>query len=148
MVGYPASGKSTFYDNYLKPAGYSHINQDELKTLSKCLTLTKKYLKEKKSICIDNTNPSLETRQKYIQLCKDNKIPIRCIYFNIDLQTAKFLNLYRANVSDKNIPEISYNVYKKNFIEPTLKEGFKEMFITCVNLNSNLINKKYFYMKY
>lgn len=148
MVGYPASGKSTFYDNYLKPVGYAHINQDELKTLSKCLTLTKKYLKEKKSICIDNTNPSLETRQKYIQLCKDNKIPIRCIYFNIDLQTAKFLNLYRANVSDKNIPEISYNVYKKNFIEPTLKEGFKEMFITCVNLNSNLINKKYFYMKY
>ena len=148
FVGYPASGKTTFYENYLKSFNYVHINQDELKTLSKCLTLTKKYIKEKKSICIDNTNPSKETRQKYIQLCKENKLSIRCIYFDVDLNTAKFLNAYRANISDKNIPEISYNVYKKNFTEPTLKEGFNEIFGTTTILNSNLINIKYFNMKY
>lgn len=148
FVGYPASGKSSFYENYLKPADYAHINQDELKTLAKCLSLTKKYIKEKKSFCIDNTNASKNTRQKYIQLCKDNKIPIRCIYFNVDLLTAKFLNSYRANISDKNIPEISYNVYKKNFTEPTTEEGFNEVIKTDLILNSNLINEKYFNMKY
>ena len=148
FVGYPASGKSSFYENYLKPAKYVHINQDELKTLAKCLSLTKKYIKEKKSICIDNTNASKNTRQKYIQLCKDNKIPIRCIYFNVDLLTAKFLNSYRANISDKNIPEISYNVYKKNFTEPTTEEGFNEVIKTDLILNSNMINEKYFNMKY
>lgn len=148
LVGYPASGKTTFYENYLKNNGYVHINQDELKTLSKCLTLAKKCIKEERSICVDNTNPSLETRQKYIQLCKINKIPIRCVYFNTDINTAKFLNAYRANTSDKNIPEISYNVYKKNFTEPTLKEGFNEIFGTTTILNSNLINIKYFNMKY
>lgn len=148
FVGYPASGKSTFYENYLKPLNYTHINQDELKTLSKCLTLTKKYIKEKKSICIDNTNASKDTRQKYIQLCKDNNIPIRCIYFNVDINTAKFLNLYRANTSNKNIPEISYNVYKKNFTEPSIVEGFSEVIKTDLILNSNQINEKYFNMKY
>ena len=148
FVGYPASGKSTFYENYLKNNGYEHVNQDELKTLAKCLTLTKKYIKEKKSICIDNTNASKDTRQKYIQLCKDNKIPIRCIYFNVDINTAKFLNLYRANTSDKNISEISYNVYKKNFTEPTTEEGFNEVIKTDLVINSNQINEKYFNMKY
>lgn len=148
FVGYPASGKSTFYETHLKPAGYAHVNQDELKTLAKCLSMTKKYIKEKKSICVDNTNPSKEIRQKYIQLSKDNNIPIRCIYFNVDLPTAKFLNSYRTNISNKNIPEISYNVYKKNFIEPSIEEGFSEVIKTDVILDSNLINEKYFNFKY
>ena len=37
FVGSPASGKSTFFHEYLAPMGYERINQDTLKTRDRCV---------------------------------------------------------------------------------------------------------------
>ncbi len=155
FIGFPGSGKTTLYNTYFKNKGYIHINQDKLKTLQKCLSLTKKEINNKKSIIIDNTNPSIETRQKYIKIAKDNNISIRCIYFNVNEQLAKHLDKYRMlitndinNETTTCLSDIVYNIYKKKFNMPYITEGFDEIIIYNFNINKNIIDDKYFYMKF
>lgn len=149
FVGYPGSGKTTLYNKLFKNKGYVHINQDTLKTVSKCISLTKKEIKNGKSIIIDNTNSSQDIRHKYIQLALENNINIRCIYFDITEKLAKHLNKYRM-ITDENkyVPDITYNVYNKKFIKPDKSEGFNEIIFYKFHIDENIINKKYFYMKF
>ena len=47
-----------------------------------------------------------------------------------DLQLAHHLNMVRMNQTDgeiRRIPDVGYNVYKKNYEEPKMTEGFKEI---------------------
>lgn len=37
FVGYPSTGKTTFFNQHFAPAGYIHVNQDILKSRGKCL---------------------------------------------------------------------------------------------------------------
>lgn len=147
LVGYPGVGKSYFTNKYL--SNYIHINQDTLKTLSKCLSETKKALKNNKSVVIDNTNPSKEIRLKYISLCNDFNISYRCIYFDISYEIAQHLNIYRELKGEKQrIPKIAYNVYKSKFIKPTLDEGYEEIIIWKLNLEFENDKNKEIYLKY
>lgn len=99
FVGYPASGKSTFYKRYFEPKGYKHVNQDTLKTRPKCLKMVETYLNAGESCIVgellvahwpisiwldfsDNTNRDIETRKGYINLCKKFDIPIRYFLFS------------------------------------------------------------------
>lgn len=146
LVGYPASGKTYFTKKYLYD--YKHINQDELKTLSKCLTLTEKEIQNKKSIVIDNTNPSKDTRKKYLDLCKKYNIKSRCIYFDIDINIIKHLNIYRELIGEKKrIPEIAYKIYKKKFEFPTKEEGYEEIINWNLNLEFKTQKEKEIYLK-
>ncbi|CAG8770497.1 2087_t:CDS:2, partial [Dentiscutata heterogama] len=70
FVGYPASGKSTFAKKWLVNYGYVHVNQDTMKTKQKCIQACETALKENKSVVIDNTNPSIESRKQYIDIAK------------------------------------------------------------------------------
>jgi len=68
FVGSPASGKSTFWQNYMSQ--YIRVNRDTLKTKEKCVAVLDKSLAEKKSCVVDNTNPEKEDRQLFIQVAK------------------------------------------------------------------------------
>ena len=67
LVGFPGCGKSTFVKNYF-PKYYS-INQDTLKTKSKCIKICKEKVKTN-SIIIDNTNASSDYRKIFIDIAK------------------------------------------------------------------------------
>jgi len=130
FVGYPASGKSTFAKKYLVPAGYEHINRDTLVTQSKCLQLTRSALKEGKSVVVDNTNPSEDSRASYVSIAKEMGIPVRCFIFDIPRSLAEHLNMYREKVTggeSRHVPKIGYAVYQKNFKMPRQEEGFIEV---------------------
>lgn len=96
FVGYPASGKSTFYKRYFEPQGYKHINQDTLKTRAKCLKMVETCLNAGESCVVDNTNRDIETRKGYIDLCKKFSVPVRCFHFTAPLILCWHNNLYRA----------------------------------------------------
>ena len=70
FIGIQASGKSTFYHTMLAPLGYCHINLDTLHTRNKEKELFEACLKEGKSLVIDNTNPEIADRARYISLAK------------------------------------------------------------------------------
>eukprot|EP01105_Mastigella_eilhardi_P018693 TRINITY_DN4345_c0_g1_i5.p2 TRINITY_DN4345_c0_g1~~TRINITY_DN4345_c0_g1_i5.p2 ORF type:complete len:357 (+),score=76.32 TRINITY_DN4345_c0_g1_i5:517-1587(+) len=130
IVGFPASGKSTFSRTYMVPKGYVHVNRDTLKTPAKCLKTTEEALESGKSVVIDNTNPDKAGRASYIDLAKERDIPVRCFRMDVSEQLANHLNYFREKITSGNsphVPRMGYAMYKKRFQEPSLDEGFAEI---------------------
>ncbi|RNA23553.1 bifunctional polynucleotide phosphatase kinase-like [Brachionus plicatilis] len=131
MFGPPASGKSTFYRRYLKDNNYVHVNRDTLQTQEKCLKAAEAALKEGKSVCVDNTNPSKKIRADYISLAKRmNVSQVRCFVLNTPIELCHHLNYVRQNCTlgkVRRIPDVGYNMFKSQLQEPDVKEGFEEV---------------------
>jgi len=128
LCGFPAAGKSTFANTYLVPKGYIRVNRDTLKTQEKCIKVAMEEVKNGKHVVIDNTNPDPNVRAAYIEIAQDHDIPVRCFWLQTNEDLAKHLNLFRERISDqKHVSRIGYNMFKKNFKEPNLDEGFSEI---------------------
>ncbi|XP_066299427.1 bifunctional polynucleotide phosphatase/kinase-like [Branchiostoma lanceolatum] len=130
LVGPPAGGKSTFCKRHLAAHGYTAINRDTLKTQAKCQQVTKDALKSGKSVVIDNTNSSKAVRAEYIAIAKKAGVPVRCFQMVTPFDLAHHLNYFRQTQTKgkvRRIPDVAYNVFKKNFEEPTTAEGFSEV---------------------
>lgn len=149
MVGYPASGKSSFVKN-LEKLNYVRVNQDTLKTAKKCLTECEKNMNHKKNVVIDNTNPTKEKRANYITLAKKYNYQCRCIIImtNYDLS---YHNMYYRHLTENigTIPTLVYNCYRKNYEEPTKEEGFYSIekidFVPDINKLNLDVYKQYYY---
>jgi bifunctional polynucleotide phosphatase/kinase len=131
LVGSPASGKSSFYSDVFSPKGYSHINQDTLKTVEKCQKHLENVLKEGKSAVIDNTNGSKKTRKLWIDIAKKHNIDIRCIWLQTPRNIADHLNTIRSlsQFGDQKprVPGIAFNRFDSSFEPPTNDEGFSSV---------------------
>lgn len=125
MVGFPGAGKTTISKNIFEPNNYKIISGDLLKTSSKIIKECIKQIKNNNSIVIDATNSSIKKRAEFIKLAYEFNLKIRCIYVNTSFEEA----LIRNNKREKPIPLIIYNVYKKNFQEPSISEGFDNIII-------------------
>lgn len=128
-VGFPASGKSFFSKNYLVPKGYVHVNRDILGTWQKCVMLCEDSLKMHKKIVIDNTNPDVDSRKRYIDLCKQYKVPCRCFFFDLTFQHVRHNERFRemTDTSHQPINEMILNSFKSKFVSPAVSEGFSEL---------------------
>lgn len=121
MVGAPASGKSTLAEKLSNIIDVVIISNDTMKT--KVMSNYKKQIKNRKlqnHVIVDNTNPSELSRTKFTDLV-DNDV-IYMLFNNIEL--AKHMNRVRTNrairsgIKPTYIPEIVYNIYKKNYTKP------------------------------
>lgn len=125
LVGYPASGKTTFASNYLKT--YVIINGDELKTVARMLKCAKSYIQNSYSVVIDATNGRLDNRKCFIDFAQCYNIDIRCFVFNTSMEDALEWNTKRMNETGKKVPNIAFYTYRKYYTIPTLSEGFDEI---------------------
>ncbi|KAL0104951.1 hypothetical protein PUN28_016531 [Cardiocondyla obscurior] len=141
MVGSPGSGKSYFAKNYLKE--YQYVNRDTLGSWQKCTATVQQCLNQGKSIVVDNTNPDPASRQRYIEIAKKYNIPVRCFVMTTSIEHAKHNNKFRELTDPSHIPinEIIINSYVKNYVPPTLEEGFKE--IIEINFIPNFDNEQH-----
>jgi len=143
MVGYPASGKSTFAKSHFKPAGYEIINQDKLKSKEKCIKACKSALLSGKSCVIDNTNPQAEIRKSYLILAKEANVRCRCFFFDIDISHVFHNNRFRELTGSdhaKVTPMVIYS-YRKKLVKPEISEGFNA--IITVNFIPNFSNQEH-----
>jgi bifunctional polynucleotide phosphatase/kinase len=148
MVGRPASGKST-YSKILEKAGYERVNRDTLKTMPKCEKAAIAALEIGKSVVIDNTNPHSGDRFPFIQIAKDNNVPVRCFYVNTEKDVIDHLNLFRERTQNiRRIPDVAYNMFNKKFEKPQKKEGFDEIIEIDFVPQVPKENEKYFLHKY
>ncbi len=125
FVGIQASGKSTFYREYFFDT-HIRINLDMLKTRHQENILFQACLEAKQPLVIDNTNPTLEERNKYIKLAKQYKFKIIGYYFQSSLEECKQRNEARTN--KQKIPIIGLIGTYKKLILPTFAEGFDEVY--------------------
>jgi bifunctional polynucleotide phosphatase/kinase len=134
FVGSPASGKSTFWKNYLPT--YVRVNRDTLKTKEKCVAVLDKSLGEGKSCVVDNTNPEKSDRKLFIDVAKKHKVPVRCFYFNVTkevathLDTQRKINEGREHLS-KRVGRIPIATFFKKFQPPEKSEEFTNIEEVC-----------------
>ncbi|GAA5986189.1 hypothetical protein JCM11641_002883 [Rhodosporidiobolus odoratus] len=140
FVGFPGSGKTSFYQRHFQPQGYVHINQDTLKSRPACINLVRACLSSSppKPCVVDNTSPTADVRAEYIQLVRSSfpKVKIRCFYFTAPMELAMHNSVYRAAYAstDKGngkkrevLPMIAFTSYKQRFQQPKMEEGFDEL---------------------
>ena len=81
FIGLQASGKTTFYESLLACRGLVHINLDTLHTRHQEAMAIRTCLDSKKSLVIDNTNPQIIDRQRYIPLVRAQGYEVIGIFF-------------------------------------------------------------------
>ena len=115
----------------MKPAGYAHVNRDQLGSWQKCQGECVGFLLAGRSVVIDNTNPDIESRQRYLPFAKVENIPARCFLFTTPIAHAhhnnKFRELTNKDPGYKKISAFVFNSYKSKFVEPHIEEGFTEI---------------------
>uniref|UniRef100_A0A665V8S9 PNK FHA domain-containing protein n=1 Tax=Echeneis naucrates TaxID=173247 RepID=A0A665V8S9_ECHNA len=91
-VGFPASGKSTFFQTHIISKGYAYINRDTLGSWQNCVSACERALKEGRSVAVDNTSPDVESRKRYVDVAKAAGVPCRCFHFSASMEQAKHNN--------------------------------------------------------
>ena len=145
FIGPPASGKTTFYRKHLQPQGYVHINRDTLGSWQKCVTECEKAIELGKSVVIDNTNPDVDSRKRYLTVAEKHNIPTRCFLFTASVAHCKHNNRFRElkNVGNpvyKAVNDIAFNAYSARYSQPDVNEGFTK--IVQVNFIPDFENTK------
>jgi bifunctional polynucleotide phosphatase/kinase len=131
IVGPPGAGKSTFCKKYFP--NYAYVNQDTLKTLIKCIKSCRDHVAAGRSVIIDNTNPSIATRKRYIDIALDANIEIRVVHLDTTITVAKHLAKMREIDAQKrkimctHLPKIAWGMYNKNYEAPDIDEGYEEI---------------------
>lgn len=136
FIGLQASGKSSFF---LESFYETHIrlNMDMLKTRHRENILLNACIEGKQKLVIDNTNPTIEERKKYIQAFKKGHFKVVGYYFESRIKDC----LKRNSKRSKKIPEIGIKATFNKIEIPSYKEGFDELFYVSLNNNNFQIRK-------
>jgi bifunctional polynucleotide phosphatase/kinase len=141
MVGSPASGKSFYARELEERYGYLRINKDDMKSdviMNKVFTLG---IKEGMNIVIDGTNPTKESRAKWINASRKASYNITIVWMNFPMSVVEFLNNYRiANNKnqDSHVPTVAMRVYYKKLEPPTKDECDNIIEVNTINTDEML----------
>ena len=125
FIGVQASGKSTFFKERFFDT-HVRINLDMLKTRPREKTLLDACLRSKQSFVVDNTNPTIDDRKRYILPAKEANFEVVGYYFDSTMAASIQRNLRRTGNQHIPAPGI-WNTYRKLQV-PTLGEGFDKLY--------------------
>ncbi len=129
FCGIQATGKTTFFKERFFNT-HMRISLDQLNTRNKELRFIETCIHTSHPFVIDNTNPSVEERAKYIAIAKANKFKVIGYYFQSKVSDA----LARNNQRDgkEKVPEVGIKGTYKRLSLPCLEEGFDELYYVSV----------------
>lgn len=147
LIGVPASGKSTWTENFIKKnSDFQVISSDALidekckeagitysdgfqKFIGYATTEFKKRLtqavKEKKNFIVDRTNMSRKSRKQFFDAARGYEF--EAVYFNVTESELKRRLLERGEKTGKFIPEHVMKSMASNYDAPTRQEGFSKI---------------------
>lgn len=125
FIGIPASGKTTFYNKNFSEE-YEHINLDTLHTRNKERIALESCFANNKCMVVDNTNPTVEDRAKYIKLAKEHDYKIYGYFFQSKVSACIKRNGNRSGKAK--VPNIAIAATSNRLELPSYKEGFDALF--------------------
>ena len=137
LIGLQASGKSTFYKEYFFNS-HMRISMDLFNTRNKETKFFDQCLELQQRLVVDNTNPTKDERQRYIEKLKARKYEIIGYYFQSQIKDSLARNALRkgkAKVAEKGI----LATYKKLEL-PQKEEGFDQLFYVEIADGEFIIN--------
>ncbi|UNK20699.1 ATP-binding protein [Paenibacillus sp. N3/727] len=125
FIGIQASGKSTFYkERFFKT--HMRINLDMLRTRNREDVYLAASIEAKQPFVVDNTNPTIDDRKKYIEIARKNKFKVVGYYFEPDYELSYARNVQREG--KEKVREIGLKSTLKKLQIPTYDEGFDELY--------------------
>jgi predicted kinase len=130
LIGIQATGKSTFYRERFF---HSHIrlNLDMLRTRHRESIFLKACIEGKQPFVVDNTNPTVEERARYIDVAKRASFRVVGYYFQSWLEDAISRNTDRP--SAMRIPERGIRGTAGRLQLPTFEEGFDALYYVRIS---------------
>lgn len=128
-IGLQASGKSTFCRQYFS-SNFTYINLDTLHTRNKENQLLEECLQQHHSFVVDNTNPAILDRKRYIQLAKESGYYIEGYFFQSVLSECMERNRHRSGKAC--IPNKAIAATSNKLELPSYQEGFDKLFFVRI----------------
>ena len=128
MMGIQGSGKSTFCAKNFSE--YTRINLDTLRTRKKENDALRLAINRKENIVIDNTNPTVSDRKKYIEAGKASQYEIIGCFMQSRLQECIERNDSRQG--KEKIPSIAIACTSNKLEMPGYEEGFDELYFVKI----------------
>jgi predicted kinase len=130
FVGVQACGKTTFYsENFFKT--HIRLNLDMLRSRKRENILLTAVIKAKQPVVIDNTNPTIKERAKYITQFKRGNFNIVGYYFRSNIKECIERNNMRKG--KECIPEIGIKGTYGKLELPCYSEGFNKLYYVSLN---------------
>ena len=129
LVGLPASGKTTFYQQRFA-ATHRHISKDHWPNAprkdERQAQLLRSALSAGVPVVIDNTNPGLADRAAIIQVAREFGARVTGYYFTASTREAVGRN--RGREGKQRVPDVAIFTKAKRMVVPTREEGFDELY--------------------
>lgn len=133
FCGIQATGKSSFFKEYFFNT-HVRISMDLLKTRNRENHFIDFCLETEQSFVIDNTNPTIEDRAKYINKIKAGRnCEIICYYFQSKIEDALHRNSERTGKA--RIPDVGIKAAYNKMELPAYKEGFDKIYYVEIKEN-------------
>jgi len=126
FIGLQASGKSQFYKERFFNS-HVRVSLDLLKTRSKEAKMIGLCLETNQPFVIDNINPKVEDRARYIQLAKSHDYRVIGYFFEPNVSESLKRNELRAK--PERVAKVGIFTTLKRLQRPSLDEGFDQLFI-------------------
>jgi predicted kinase len=125
FVGLQGSGKSSFYQARFFQS-HVRINLDMLKTRHREALLLRACIEMKQHFVVDNTNPTLAERAKYIQPARKAGFRIIGYYFVPDIPACTVRNQQRTG--RERVPAKAIVATARRLQPPSFTEGFEILY--------------------
>jgi predicted kinase len=136
FVGIQAVGKSTFY---LRRFFRTHvrINLDMLRTRHRERLMVQACQSAKQPFVVDNTNPTIADRQRYIPTARAAGFEVIGYYFQSDVDACLARN--DARPDDEQVPEAAILGTYKRLEIPKIEEGFDQLYYVRTGQNGEFV---------
>ena len=129
FMGIQASGKTTFYERELSDETYSYISLDELHTRHQEDMAISACLEQAKAFVIDNTNPEVCDRERYVQRAKEHGYHVIGFFFQSIVKDCVGRNGERG----MKVPSKAIACTSNKLQIPSKKEGFDELYFVRID---------------
>ncbi len=128
FIGIQASGKTTFYKNKLAHHGLVHVNLDTLHRRHREAIAIRDCLDSRKSFVVDNTNPEIADRKRYIPLAKSHGYEVIGIFFQSKVSDC----IERNERRKRQVPRLAIPCTSNKLQMPSYDEGFDQLYFARI----------------
>lgn len=136
FMGLQASGKSAFYrERFFRT--HVRVNLDMLRTRHREKCVIETCLRIQQPFVVDNTNPTKEDRQKYIEAARAADFRVCGYYFRSEIEGCKRRNESRSE--SEQVPLVGILGTYKRLELPSWDEGFDELYYVRIDDSNQLV---------